>query len=378
MIRLPPSSAVNDPSHPIPERARVKLEVRVLLLEGYSMLAVASLMDVIAALNRTLGRQPASLVLLSRTGAPVPSMFSDFALPTVTWPSTPWIDPQCDVIIVVGGESLPEEGFIDEIQFLRAHSQATLAGVGTGAWLLARAGLLDGARATIDWPYTALFAEEFPKVLMTGNLFEAAASRLTAATGTAAIDMLLALIGARFGDPVVTQIADTLGLERVRGAGQPQRVPLAARIGGGQPKLTEAVALMESNIAEPLPTEEIARLVGVSRRQLERLFKQHLQSLPSKYYLELRLGRARALLTQSSQSILQIGLTCGFSSGPHFSSAYRNHFGLTPREERSKRLPGAYRGHAQVSEETESSPLAASSVTPSDSPTGDRTKTASL
>ena len=85
-------------------------------------------------------------------------------------------------------------------------------------------------------------------------------------------------------------------------------------------------------------TEEIARLVGVSRRQLERLFKQYLNSLPSRYYLELRLVRARQLLQQTSQSILQIGLSCGFSSGPHFSSAYRNHFGITPREQRTQRL----------------------------------------
>ena len=95
---------------------------------------------------------------------------------------------------------------------------------------------------------------------------------------------------------------------------------------------------MEANFEEPLPTEDIARLVGVSRRQLERLFKQHLDSLPSRYYLEMRLARARQLLRETSQSILQIGLSCGFSSGPHFSSAYRGHFGITPRDERTRRL----------------------------------------
>jgi len=94
---------------------------------------------------------------------------------------------------------------------------------------------------------------------------------------------------------------------------------------------------MEANLAEPLPTEEVARLVGVSRRQLERLFKQHLDSLPSRHYLELRLARAQRLLQQSSQSILQIGLSSGFSSGPHFSNAYKAHFGHTPRDERSRR-----------------------------------------
>ena len=106
-------------------------------------------------------------------------------------------------------------------------------------------------------------------------------------------------------------------------------------------KLTEAVSLMEANIEEPLSTDDIAYYVGVSRRQLERLFKQYLSTVPSKYYLELRLNRARQLLQQTSKSIVQIGLACGFSSGPHFSSTYRNHFGITPREERSHRTQTA-------------------------------------
>ncbi len=102
-------------------------------------------------------------------------------------------------------------------------------------------------------------------------------------------------------------------------------------------KVTEAVALMEANLQEPLPTDEIARLVGVSRRQLERLFKQHLDDMPSRYYVELRLVRARRLLRHSGQSILQIALACGFASASHFSNAYRARFGHTPRDERSAR-----------------------------------------
>jgi len=116
---------------------------------------------------------------------------------------------------------------------------------------------------------------------------------------------------------------------------------VAARVGGAgvltNAKLAEAVALMEANLGEPLATEDIAQLVGVSRRQLERLFKQHLDELPSRYYAELRLARARRLLQQTSQSILQIGLACGFANGSHFSNAYRARFGRTPRDERSPR-----------------------------------------
>lgn len=150
--------------------------------------------------------------------------------------------------------------------------------------------------------------------------------------------MILAWIGAAHGEELIAEVLDYFGHERQRGNQEHLRIPLAARIGGGQPKLTVAVSLMEANYEEPLPTEEIARLVGVSRRQLERLFKQYLNSLPSRYYPELRLVRARQLLQQTSQSILQIGLSRGFSSGPHFSSAYRHHFGITPRDQRPPRF----------------------------------------
>jgi transcriptional regulator GlxA family with amidase domain len=82
----------------------------------------------------------------------------------------------------------------------------------------------------------------------------------------------------------------------------------------------------------------IADLVHVSRRQLERLFKRYLDTMPARYYLQLRLKKARDLLQTTNLSVVQIGLTCGFSSGPHFSSAYKSYFEITPREERSKRL----------------------------------------
>ena len=90
-------------------------------------------------------------------------------------------------------------------------------------------------------------------------------------------------------------------------------------------------------------TDDIANLVGISRRQLERQFKQYLGSVPSRYYLELRLQRARQLLLDSSHSIVQVGLSCGFSSGSHFSTAYAALFGITPREERQRKLlPAAH------------------------------------
>jgi len=317
-----------------------------ILLPRFSLAALGSALGIIEAVNDVSGEKILVVQVLAEAN-PAPGtsqsvraeVASASQISVLTSISSEDIS-RLDMLFVVGDAPLPEAGHHDLLSRLTAVAAAgvALGGIGTGAWVLARAGLLDGYRATIHWPYTALFAERFPNVIVSSHVFEIDRNRFTAAGGQAAQDLMLALLTSRLGADVTAEVMDQLGIERARAMDERQRVPLSARIGGGQPKLTEAVSLMEANFEEPLPTEEIARLVGVSRRQLERLFKQHLDSLPSRYYLEMRLARARQLLRETSQSILQIGLSCGFSSGPHFSSAYRGHFALTPRDERSRRL----------------------------------------
>lgn len=304
----------------------------------YSLAALGSALGIIEAVNDLTPDDPLRAHIVSATSGEnsIRSASQIAVLPSLTTEQS----SRLDTVFVVGDAPLPETGHEETLRYLKQADVSGLAlgGIGTGAWLLARAGLLDGYRATIHWPYTALFAERFPAAVVSSHIYEIDRNRMTSAGGQAAQDLMLALILQTRGAELVADVMDQLGIERARAADERQRVPLSARIGGGQPKLTEAVSLMEANFEEPLPTEDIARLVGVSRRQLERLFKQHLDSLPSRYYLEMRLARARQLLRETSQSILQIGLSCGFSSGPHFSSAYRSYFGITPRDERSRRL----------------------------------------
>jgi transcriptional regulator GlxA family with amidase domain len=211
-------------------------------------------------------------------------------------------------------------------------------GVGAGVLWLAEAGALNGARAALPWslyPDVDMRAEE---ALLSPHLYEIDGARLTCCGGAASIDFSLTLVDLLFGATAQAQVKEILCVDRVRGPDERQRVALQARFGVLQPKLTEAVTLMEANIEEPLSTDEIAQLAGVSRRQLERLFKQYLGSLPSRYYLELRLQRARQLLRDTNHSIVQVGLMCGFSSGSHFSTAFGALFGNTPREERQRKL----------------------------------------
>jgi transcriptional regulator GlxA family with amidase domain len=220
----------------------------------------------------------------------------------------------------------------------RCRSAPCWGGVGAGVLWLAEMGAFHGARTALPWslyPDADAIADQ---VLLSPHLFEIDGARLSSCGGGASIDFALTLIDILFGATVQAQVKEVLCVDRVRGQEERQRVALQARFGTLQPKLTEAVTLMEANIEEPLSTDEIAQLAGISRRQLERLFKQYLGSLPSRYYLELRLKRARQLLRDTNHSIVQVGLMCGFSSGSHFSTAFGALFGNTPREERQRKL----------------------------------------
>jgi transcriptional regulator GlxA family with amidase domain len=319
-----------------------------LLLPRFSLLALAGALEPLAAINQLLGELGHQSLTLSLDGQPVRA--------------------GCGTLLAVA-QSLADAGRLDGLHVvsdlplpmfadpagaatlhaaLREHAAAgaVLGGIGSGAAVLAAAGVLAGHRATLHWSHVSFLADQHAQVIFSSNVYELDRGRISCAGGNASLDMMIAWLAQRHGQRFGEELVAHFGLERHRGRDERQRTPVAARLGGGSAKLAEAVALMEANLGEPLATEDIAQLVGVSRRQLERLFKQHLDALPSRYYAELRLARARRMLQQTPQSILQIGLSCGFASGSHFSNAYRARFGHTPREERSQRA-AAWRDHPE-------------------------------
>lgn len=252
----------------------------------------------------------------------------------------------------VGLDQLPEDGTYDIALlvadpatkapptlaldgFLRACVRVPVwGGVGAGVCWLLRANALAGVPVALPF---ALHAElDAPADLLSLKLYQLEQNRLSCIGSAASLDFALSLIEVLFGPALQGQIRETLCVERVRSGNEQQHV--AQQSHSLQPKLSEAVQLMEANLEEPLSSDDIAQLVGLSRRQLERLFKQHLNNMPSRYYLELRLQRSRQLLLESHHSIVQIGLMCGFSSGSHFSTAFGMLYGITPREERQRRL----------------------------------------
>ena len=218
-----------------------------------------------------------------------------------------------------------------------------LGGLDTGTHVLARAGLLNGYRATLHWENLPAFTEEFPDIETSAELFEIDRKRVTCSGGTAAIDMMLHVIWTEHGQALAMGVSEQLLHDRIRSPGDHQRMALGLRLGVRHPKLLTIVEAMEQAVEEPLSLDRLAGLGGISRRQLERLFRAHLGDTPTGYYLKLRLRRARHLLEQTEMSVLQVGTACGFASAPYFSRAYRGLFGRPPREDRrfawSRRAP---------------------------------------
>ena len=241
-----------------------------------------------------------------------------------------------DILFVCGGVDV--QHVVDDalLQALRrlARRRIVLGGLCTGAYALARASLLDGYRCAIHWENLSALRERFPLTAFTPDLFVVDRDRCTCTGGIAPLDLMLHLITPRIGKALACGISDQFILERVRGADDAQRIPLATRLGGYHRSLTQAAALMEANIEEPLSQDELARMTEVSQRQLQRLFRRSLGLTPAQYYLNLRLRRARELLLQTDMPIMSITVACGFRSPAHFSKSYRAVFGHSPSRQR--------------------------------------------
>lgn len=215
-----------------------------------------------------------------------------------------------------------------------ANARSMLIAVDTGTYLLARAGVLHGYRCTLHWENIPGFVEEFPEIVVSQELFERDRDRITCAGGTAAMDMMLAFVQEQHGKALAAEVSEMLIHRAIRLGREPQRMDLRLRTGVSHPALLESIELMEANVEQPLSATELSDAVGISRRQLERLFRRYMETTPSRYYLNLRLHRSMQLLQQTSLPIIEIALSCGFATAGHFSQSFRALFEQTPREAR--------------------------------------------
>ncbi|MBM7457225.1 transcriptional regulator GlxA family with amidase domain [Oceanisphaera litoralis] len=243
-----------------------------------------------------------------------------------------------DVLIVCGGFrcSLSEHPPLSRVLKAAAKRQKVLGGLWNGAVALAHAGVLDGLACALHPDNHAVVQEGFPRVQVSPQPMVVEARILTSAGPNSALEMMLALVERLHGRETVRAINEILSSDRIVDDGD---TPLS--LAENDPTMPDALRtllrLMNSNIEEPLGIEELADYVGLSRRRIERLFQSHLETTPSRYYLELRITHARRLLLQSSTSISGIAVACGFVSSTHFSHCFKDFFGISPSQARQKR-----------------------------------------
>ena len=246
--------------------------------------------------------------------------------------------PACDRLFVLSGIHMRNHitpALIGMLHRAARHGTQVDA-LCSGAWILAEAGLLDGMKAAIHWEYHDGFMEEFLEVNLVRNVFVADEKHLTASGGTATADLMLHLIEQDHGADLATAVADQMVYNTVRAATAEQKVSIQSRSGLRNTHLAKAVKHMQDSIESPMSGPEIAAEIGISTRQLERLFGRYLNTSPKKYFMELRLEKARNLLVQTESSVMDVALACGFENSSHFSRTYRAAFGVTPVEQRAK------------------------------------------
>jgi transcriptional regulator GlxA family with amidase domain len=242
-----------------------------------------------------------------------------------------------DLLLACAGTRDAGKGDSALAKWLRAIARrgTAVGGVSLGAYVIANAGLLDGRRCALHWESLAAFSERFPRVRTTSDIFAIDGNRRTCSGGTAALDLMLQLITEREGRTLASAVSEQFIHPRIRTMQDPQRMAVQSRLGVTNEKLIAAIDLMESGSDEPRAIQSIAAAVGLSPRQLERLFDRYLRVRPSHYYMKLRLDRARSMLLQTTKPVLDVAVACGFASASHFSRCYRSEFGHRPRDERA-------------------------------------------
>jgi transcriptional regulator GlxA family with amidase domain len=302
------------------------------LLNNFTMLCFASAVESLRIANRMSGKDLYSWMLIGEGGVSVTcSNGSEFKLQADLTELN-----RDDTVMICGGIDVQSATTKKVLNWMRREARrgVIMGGLCTAAYSLARAGLLNGKKATIHWENQDSFAEEFEDVTLTKSVFVVDGNRITTAGGTASIDLMLKIIADDHGEDLANAVADQLIYSSIRTDQDTQRLSIPTRIGVRHPKLSRVIQAMEQNIEEPISPSVLAKDVGMSTRQLERLFRRYLNRSPKRYYMELRLQKARNLLMQTDMSVINVALACGFASPSHFSKCYRAHYNTTPYRER--------------------------------------------
>jgi transcriptional regulator GlxA family with amidase domain len=310
------------------------IRIAFVLAPQFPMLAFAAALDPLRVANRLSEKPLFEWLLASVDGRPV---MASNGIPVEVQATLDALHDIDLVVVCVGLEPLQfgrQHKIHHQLRRL-AHHGAVIGAISCGTFVLAEAGLLAGRRATVHWEYDELFRKRYPSLQTSHELFIFDRDVFTCCGGTAALDMMLHLVRETFGKQLAQDVAEQFIYPRIRDEEEAQRAAIQNRYAVASPRLAQIIEMMESTLDEPVPLCEIATKVGISTRQIERLFKEQMGIGPSMFYLKRRLERARTLLRQTLLPIREVAVECGFGSTAHFSNAYKKSFGVPPTQERT-------------------------------------------
>lgn len=307
-----------------------------LLTDGFALMSYASVVEPFRAANVLAGRERYRWTHISVDGAATrasngASVLADRSVGEAL---------DCDTLFVFAGGDPTRFQHRATWAWLRrvAAGGATVAGISGGPYLMAQAGLLDGYRATIHWEHLPTLVENFPHLTIDPSLYVIDRRRVTCAGGTAGMDLAIELIARDCGQGLAARVGEWFIRTDARDADRPQRLPLRERYGVADDRVLRALALMEASIEEPLARDALAASVGLSVRQLDRLFRTALGTSIAAQFLEIRLASADQLLRRTSMPVTDVAIASGFDNVSYFSRMFRGRYGTTPLQRRAAAL----------------------------------------
>ena len=308
-----------------------------LIFNGFPMSCLTSMIEPLRAANEILGRTAFSWQLIGETNARVSSS------------ATVGFDPDIALADADGLDylflmSAPQSEFANPknsygiLRRLVQHGMR-IGGISGGVFPLARSGLLNGYTCSVHWCYHAAFEVEFPKIETVDDVIFTDRTRMTVAGAAAGFDAMLNLIEKELGAEIMTEVACWFQHPLVRGAGVPQRIPTvnSSSTDDMLPKpIQKAVQLFSESFDDPISMTEVADIVGLSPRQMERKFKQVTGQTPIGYYRSKRMKAARQLVLYSGDNISKIAMAVGYATAAPLVNYYKEEFGCSPQEDRER------------------------------------------
>lgn len=316
----------------------------VIVTPNFNILATTGLIDPLRAVNYLSGNTQFTWVLASVSGGAV---IASNGLSIETRALKEVVSDAFDIVVVSSSWTPEIHASPPLLVGLRrwASKGVLLGALDTGSLILAEAGLLRNQRATIHYEHIDSLGELHNDVEVTEGIFVIGKNCFTCCGGVAAVDMGLELVRSRCGNALANAAARYIFHPVIRPEGSPQNPSLIEPLGHTTPAaLRQIIVEMERNLEEPVSIPELCNRIGMSQRQVTRLFERYIGKTPVVYYRDIRLDRARGLVTQTNLQMSEIAAAAGFTSQTHFSKAYKERFGISPRKDRLEgRIPFEFR-----------------------------------